>query len=206
MHAGFRTQEAERVVAFDLDGGGFDAGDFAFGFFEQLGLETFAFGVAQVLTQQHGGPVLSLGATSTRLNVKKAVHRIGRIREHPTKLHAFQQALEPIRIGFDGFKGGVVAIVGGHLKQFTRIGDGLRQRRQRHDDVFDALFFAPKILGVFRVVPDFGVFKFGIDNVQALGFYLVVKDTPGEPTRAWRSRRGGTISGSGVRLPFGYVR
>jgi hypothetical protein len=53
VNAGFGAQGAVGVVAFDLDRGGFDAGDVAFGLFQQFGLEALAFGVFEVLPQQH---------------------------------------------------------------------------------------------------------------------------------------------------------
>src|SRR5690606_21181131 len=73
VHAGLGAQQAVGVFAFEFDGGRFDARDFAFGFLEDLGLEVLAFAVVQVLAQQHGSPVLGLGAAGAGLDVDEAV-------------------------------------------------------------------------------------------------------------------------------------
>src|SRR6185312_5869795 len=69
VHAGFSAQQAIGIFALEFDRRGFDAGDFAFGDFQYLGLEFLAFPVVQVLAQQHRGPVLGFRAAGTRLDV-----------------------------------------------------------------------------------------------------------------------------------------
>ncbi len=46
------------------------------------------------------------------------------------------------------------------------------------DDIFQSLFFAPKILGVLRIVPDGWIFEFCVYNLETFEFDVVVKDTP----------------------------
>jgi hypothetical protein len=41
---------------------------------------------------------------------------------------------------------------------------------------------------MFRIIPDVRIFEFSIDNMQALSFDFVVKDTPEAQLRALRSR------------------
>jgi len=57
--------------------------------------------------------------------------------------------------------------------------------------VFQAFLFSAQVLGVLGVVPDVGVFEFGVDYVQALRFVIVVKDTSEELLPAPNSRSGG---------------
>ncbi|GAB3089702.1 hypothetical protein GCM10027287_33540 [Bordetella muralis] len=109
--------------------------------------------------------------------------------------------METVGVAFDGLQRGVVVIGGGQLEEFLCVGDAAMQRAQRFDDVFEGFFLAPQILGVFGVIPDRGVFEFCIDDLQAFGLQIVVKDTPVTPARALRSRRGGRRVGSDVRLP-----
>ncbi|AZR93685.1 hypothetical protein BBB39_07805 [Bordetella trematum] len=70
------------------------------------------------------------------------------------------------------------------------------------DDIFERLLLTAQILSVLGVVPDGGIFEFGVYDVQAFSFGIVVKDTSVEPVRAPRSLRDGRRSGSDVRLPW----
>jgi hypothetical protein len=97
VHAGFGAQEAVGVFAFDLQGGGLDAGHLAVGFFHHFDLEAFAFAIAQVLAQQHRGPVLGFGAAGAGLDVDEAVVRVHRIVEHPAEFHAFDDFADFLR-------------------------------------------------------------------------------------------------------------
>jgi hypothetical protein len=64
----------------------------------------------------------------------------------------------------------------------------LRQGRQCDNNIFDTFFLASKVLGPFRIIPDGWIFEFSINNMQALSFDFVVKDTPEVLPRALRSR------------------
>jgi len=57
--------------------------------------------------------------------------------------------------------------------------------------VFQAFLFAAQVLGVLGVVPDVGVFEFGVDYMQALRFVIVVKDTSEELLPVPNNRSGG---------------
>jgi hypothetical protein len=78
VDAGLGAQEAVGVFAAHLDGSALDAGHFAFGFFEQLDVETLALAVAQVHALKHAGPVLGLGAAAPDwISMKQALPSIG---------------------------------------------------------------------------------------------------------------------------------
>ena len=158
VHASLGAQVAKRVLTLDFDGGGLDAGNITLRFFEYLGFETLAFTILEVLAQQHRGPVLCLRATCTCLNIQKAVQWVSRVGEHPAKLHSLENDLKAVRVLFDGFEGGVIAVSGSQLKQFQRILDRLRERTQGHHNIFETLFFSAQVLGMLGVVPDSGVF------------------------------------------------
>jgi hypothetical protein len=46
------------------------------------------------------------------------------------------------------------------------------------DDLFQAYPFASQFLGLFRVIPDIGVFQLADDFGQAFILGIIVKDTP----------------------------
>ncbi|MNI50095.1 hypothetical protein D3C73_1047380 [compost metagenome] len=201
MHAGFGAQIAEGVFAFDLDRGRLDARDFAVGFFKDLGLEALAFGVLEVLAQQHRGPVLRFRAARARLDVQEAVQRIGRIGEHAAEFQLFELFLECVGVFLNGFKRGIVVVGLGQFEQFVGVGQARAKTGERFHHVFQGFLFTAQVLGVLGVVPDRRVFELGVYNVQAFSFGIVVKDTSVEPVRAPRNRRGGLRAGSDVRLP-----
>ncbi len=64
MDTAFAGEHAVGVFAFDLDGGGFDAGFFAGSGIEDRGAKTFLLGPAQIHAEEHFGPVLRFGAAS----------------------------------------------------------------------------------------------------------------------------------------------
>src|SRR5690606_25929553 len=100
-----------------------------------------------------------------------------------------------------GRQGGVVVVGRSQFEQFERVGDTRTQVRQGFNDGIEGFFFAAQVLGVLGSGPDRWIAQFGVDVVQAFGLQVVVKDTSVAPARALRSRRGGRLAGSGVRLP-----
>jgi len=158
VHAGFGAQVAVGVFTLDLDGGGLDAGDLALGLFEELGLEALAFAIAQVLAQQHRGPVLGFGAAGAGLDVDEAVGVVHRVAEHPAEFHRFDDLPDLFGVRAHRFEGGVVAFFARHREQVggvKQVGSGFFQRQH---DAFERFFLLAQILGAFLVVPDRGVF------------------------------------------------
>jgi len=49
---------------------------------------------------------------------------------------------------------------------------------QRHDHSFEHALFFSEVLGLFCVIPDFGIFQQAVHFLQALLLVFVVKDTP----------------------------
>src|SRR5439155_6017079 len=93
VHAGLCAQVAIRIVTGDFDGGALDASDFACRLLQDFYLVAFALTVANVHPQQHGRPVLRLGAAASRLNVDEARVGIHRVVKHPTELQIAYRAL-----------------------------------------------------------------------------------------------------------------
>jgi len=64
-----------------------------------------------------------------------------------------------------------------HLEEFGVVGQVGRQVADDQDDVLQGLLFLAQGLCALGVVPDGGVFEFGVDFSEAAGFFIPVKDT-----------------------------
>ena len=159
VHTGFGAQEAIGVLALDLDGRALDARGVARGFFFYGGFEAFALGVADVLAQQHAGPVASLGAARAGLDVDKTVQRVGRVVEHAAELELLHLGGHGLCFTLDGDQAVFVAVGKRHLEQLAVVGQLTRQAVQDKDHVFQRLFLFAQLLGALGVVPDRGVFQ-----------------------------------------------
>src|SRR5690606_25391339 len=102
MDAGLGAQVPIGVVARDPDRRALDARDFALGFLEDLRGEALALAVAQVLPQQHGRPVLCLGAAGAGLDLQEAGPGVRRIGKHPPELERLDPFLDGGGIAVDG--------------------------------------------------------------------------------------------------------
>ncbi len=194
VHTRFGAQEAIGVFALDLDGGGLDAGHFTVGLFQDFSLEALALAVAQILAQQHGSPVLGFGTAGTGLDVDEAVVGVHGAAEHAAEFHVFDQLLQGLGIGFDGDDGVLVLFLACHLEEVTRIGELAVDLDEGVDDRFQRFLFLAEVLGPLLVVPDVGVFQFGVDLFEFLRLHIEVKDTSEARWHGWpdhRARIGG---------------
>src|SRR5690606_24371496 len=121
VYPGFGAQKTIGVIAFNLDGGRFDASHVPVRLFQNFRLEAFVFGIAHVHAQQHGGPVLGFGTTGAGLDIHKAVKRVGRVGEHAAKLQLFDPAGHGGAIFLDGGNGGIIIVHRSQFKQILRV-------------------------------------------------------------------------------------
>ena len=84
-----------------------------------------------------------------------------------------------------------VVIRAGQFEQVARVVQAALQVGQGADHGLQGFFFATQFLGVLRIVPDVRAFQFGVDDMQAFGLGIVVKDTSGAGPDARRNRRCG---------------
>ena len=77
VDAGFSGEQTVGVFAFELDGGGLDAGFFAGGFVEDYGVHAFALGPTEVHPEEDAGPVLRFGAACTGLDGHDGIEVVG---------------------------------------------------------------------------------------------------------------------------------
>ena len=178
MHAGLSPQQAKSVFALDLDGGTFDSSGVTGGFVFNGGLEALALSIAQVLAQQHAGPVAGFGAASASLNVKKGVHWVGRVVEHAAELQPLDGQGQLGGFFFDGEQAGLVAVLLGHVVELAVVGQLAGQVIEGEHNAVERFFLAAELLGSLGVVPDARVFQRGVDGPQTFGFSIVVKGTP----------------------------
>ena len=163
VHAGFGAQQAKSVFAFDLDGGALDAGRVARGLVFNLCLEALAFGVAQVLAQQHAGPVAGFGAAGAGLDVEESIERVGRVVEHPAKFHLLDFGGHRSDFGLDAGHAGLVVFFTAHGKQLGVVRQLLAQPVNHQHHVFERFLLFAEFLRPLGVVPDLGVFQGGVD-------------------------------------------
>ena len=132
VDACFSTQPTISVFALNVNRRAFDACNFTFGDFHQLAFEAMRFDPAQVHTQQHVGPVLSLGTTRSSLNFNIAVVLVHFAREHTTEFKHFQLSLQAVQLAFYFLYGVFVVFFNRHIQQVTGI-------RQAAIEVIDGL-------------------------------------------------------------------
>src|SRR5690606_30916468 len=171
-------------------------------FLEHLGLEALALAVAQVLAQQHRGPVLCLGAARAGLDLDEARIRVGRVREHAPELEILDFRFDRPHVGFHGDERRVVVLRRGHLEQLGGVGEARLDRRDALDDRLERLLLAAERLRVLRVVPDVGGFELALDYLETRLLRVVVKGTSEARPRACGGRRSAIRVGSGARLPW----
>ena len=94
MHAGFGSQQPERVVAGDGDRGALDAGLVAVLVVDDLALEAAALAPLQVHLEQHRRPVLRLGAAGARMDRDDGVAAVVLAAQHLPRLGGLDVGLE----------------------------------------------------------------------------------------------------------------
>jgi len=159
VHAGFGAQQTKRVFAFDLDGRTLDACGVARGFVFDSGLEALAFGVFEVLAQQHAGPVAGLCATRASLDVDEAVERIGLVPEHAAKFEVFDELGQLGGFRLNGHQAIVVAFFLAHLKELKVVSQLAGQVGDGDHHTVQGFFLFAQFLGFFGVIPDRGIFE-----------------------------------------------
>ena len=107
------------------------------GLLEQRCGKALALAVAQVLAQQHRGPVASLGAAGTGLDLDEAGVRVGGIGEHAPEFDRLDAALERECIALDGNQRVLVVLGGGQFEQLARVRDPRFEVTDPDDDVLE---------------------------------------------------------------------
>src|ERR1700716_4077350 len=158
VYAGFGLEPAIGVVAADLDGGGFDAGLFALGFFQIFNLEAVLLRPARVHPQQHRGPVLALGAACAGMHFEIGIEPVGLARQQRLQFAATVFLLEHLQRVLGLGDHALVVLGFAEFDHFDIVAelaldlaDALKRIHQR-----GALLH--QLLGLLGIVPEIGIF------------------------------------------------
>src|SRR5882672_5787989 len=185
MDAGFGAQRAVRIITAYLDRRALDAGHFAGGLVEKLGLEVAPFGKTQIHALEHAGPVLRFGAAGASLDLDEAVVRVERVVEHAAELEIVNLFRQPADVRLDRSQRRIIVVRARDLEKLRGVTHVLFERLHAPDHVFQQLFFAPEFLRALRLVPDLGVFEFLADFPESTDLHIDVKGTSATRPTAW---------------------
>ena len=178
VNAGFCAQPAECVLSLKLDGGTLDTCDLAGGYLDQFGPEPLGLSPAQVHPQEHLSPVLGLGTSRARLDIKKGIVGIHLAAEHSTKFKFFEHLQQAAYLPLDLPSRFLVVLGRSHLQQVGGVGRAAIEFLDGVDNAFQGGSLAPKLLGPAGVVPDAGLGQFKLYLGEAFLTIIEVKDTP----------------------------
>jgi hypothetical protein len=178
VHAGLGAQPPVRIGPVDLDRGALDACDFARTLFDHLGPEAARIGPAQVHAQEHGRPVLRLGAAGAGLDVEKRAARIHVAREHAREFQQPHALIESADVAGDVGESRFVPVVLDERQQFGGIGQPAAQLVEFGDRRIEPGALPAKGLCLVRRVPDRRIAELVIQLLEALALGVVLKGTP----------------------------
>ena len=190
MHTRFGAQIAESIFTLHFDCGRFDTCHIAVRLLHHLDFEAFAFAVAQVLAQQNAGPILGFRASCTCGDVNKTIGRVGRVAEHAAEFKVCNYLLIFSHFAFNCFKRVEVAFGLRHFNQFLRVANvGLHSVHGDYHAI-EHLFFFAQFLRMFGIIPNIGVFQFGVNYRESFGLAVDVKDTSATGQRGRQGQSG----------------
>ena len=202
MHARFGAQPAVGIFTHDMNRCALDACHFARRCFDDLDLEAMRFSPAQVHSQYHFRPVLSLGTTGAGLDVEVRVVGVHVTRKHAPELEACNLLLESAEIGGQLVDRVLVAFFQRHFEQLAGVTEAGLQLVEADNHVFQLRAFLPERLGAPGIVPYIGFFEFPLDLGQAFRLAIVVKDTSSTHRSVQRGRLSSVLPDS---FPWNYA-
>ena len=163
MNASFCSEPAIGVFAFKTNGGTFDAGDIARGFFDEFCLEAAALPPSEIHSFQHGCPVLGFGAPGACLNVEEGIAVVHLARKHPAKFKFCDNFFKTLKVEGDEINAVFVILFDGQFKEFCGLFHAPVNLDQVVDHRFQLSSLLTESLGTFRVIPDFRILQFPKD-------------------------------------------
>jgi len=131
---------------------------------QDLGAQALLVAVLEVHAQEHGRPVLRLGAARAGLDVHEAVVRVERVGEHAAELQRRDLALQFFGIGKNAEQRRFVALGARQLEQLAGIGDAAADALERLDNGFERLLLFADVLRPPLVFPELGVFLLAVEG------------------------------------------
>jgi hypothetical protein len=153
---------------------------------DDFGLDAMRVGPLQVHAQQHGGPVLRLGAARAGLYVEEGIVRIHFTGKHALKLESFDFPRRPVHVGLDLPGGRHVRLFRRQIDQLGGIVQTALKMIQTDDDLLEFGALLAQFLRALRVVPDARLLEFAGYFLQTLIFIVVIKDTSSRNRRVPR--------------------
>jgi len=83
-----------------------------------------------------------------------------------------------VRSDTDGLDDFLVLLLDCQFKHLTGVAQATVERVQGGYDGFETCAFTAQLLGLFRLVPDLGIFQFPVYFLEPVAFVCIVKDTP----------------------------
>jgi hypothetical protein len=160
VNAGFRAQPAVSIVADHFDGRALDTRDLAGALIDDFGFKAMRVGPLQVHAQQHGGPVLRLGAACTGLNIEEGIVGVHFAGEHALKFEPFDFRGRPAHVRLYLLGGRQVRLLRSQVDQLGGIVQTALEMIQPDDDLLKFGALLAQVLRALGVVPDARLLEF----------------------------------------------
>ena len=154
VHTNLRAQPAKRIFATYLHRRTLNTSYITSRALHQLRLKTLIVRPAQIHTQQHLRPILSLSATRTRLNIQIGVISIHLTTKHAAKLQLSQLRLKTRNLRLHLRHRISVIFFNRHLQQLARIRYTRVQILNSLHHRFQRRTLATQLLSTIRVIPN----------------------------------------------------
>ena len=134
-------------------------------------------GPLEIHAQEHGRPVLRLGAAGSGLDVEKSIVRVHLAGEHALELEPLDVGGELLRVPLDLGGGAGIGLVGRHLQELPRVAQAAAQAIEIVDDFLELRALPAELLRPIRIVPHARLLELASDSLQELVLVVVIKDT-----------------------------
>ncbi len=171
------AQISVSVFPADLDSRALDARFISRQVLGKLGLEAFAFAVAQVHTKDHPGPVLGLGSAGAGVDAQGRVVGVMLTGEHPGELHLIDQLDQIGKHPVDLDESLLVFALFAELDQDLGVFQLLSGRVAILDDLLQHGPLFQQLLCFLPLVPEIGVGNFRFQFLNSFTLGIDVKDT-----------------------------
>jgi hypothetical protein len=176
MYAGFGLCPAMRIMAFDQQSRRFYAGLVARRFFDDLDFEFVPLAPARIHAKQHARPIATLGAASAGMNFDIGVVGIDFARQERLDLALLGFSLQSFELPYAFLLGLGIGLGLGKLDERHGIFEFRVEALERSQPVFEFGTFTHDFLRGIGIVPEVGIFDFGIQFGETACRGLDVKD------------------------------
>ncbi|KJS74550.2 MAG: hypothetical protein JL55_22885 [Pseudomonas sp. BICA1-14] len=112
------------------------------------------------------------------MDVQVAVIRVHLVAEHAAEFELFEDSAQTVQLGGHVINSALIIFFDRHVEQVARVGKSAIEVIDGFDNLRQGGAFTAQALGVFRLVPDVGVFEFAVYFDETIMLLIVVKDTP----------------------------